>query len=133
MGRRVENEYRYYQSTSMIQELDEITAKLKIERDYLKQANEVHRKLIEELLSKQGLQRIVDLLFETTGLPTFIENEYNQIMVKSDDVTIDFDLNKIKTYYSFITISPEIGILRTPIFFEQQIKGYCSFLYSDRS
>ena len=53
-GEKLENENRYYQSTSMIQELDEITAKLKIERDYLKKANEVHRKLIEELLSKQG-------------------------------------------------------------------------------
>ena len=30
----------------------------------------------------------------------------------------------------FINISPRIGILRTPIFFEEQIKGYCSFLYS---
>ncbi len=60
-GEELENEYRYYQSTSMIQELDEITAKLKIERDYLNQANEVQRKLIEELLSKQGIQRIVEL------------------------------------------------------------------------
>lgn len=130
-GQELENEYRYYQSTSMIQELDEITAKLKIERDYLNKANEVHRKLIEELLSKQGLQRIVDLLFETTGLPTFIENEHNQIKVKTVDVTIDFDLEKISTSTtSFINVSPGIGILRTPIFFEQQIKGYCSFLYS---
>ena len=94
-GEELKNEYRYYQSASMIQELDEITAKLKIERDYLNQANKVHRKLIEELLSKQGIQRIVELLYNTTGLPTFIEDEYNQIMVKSDDVpdvTIDFDL-----------------------------------------
>ena len=80
---KLENEYSYYQSTSMIQELDEITAKLKIERDYLKQANEVRRNLTNELLSNQGLQKIVDLLYETTGLPTFIENEYNKIIVKS--------------------------------------------------
>ena len=57
-GEELENEYSYYQSTSMIQELDEVTAKLKIERDYLKQANEVHRKLIEELLSKQGYKEL---------------------------------------------------------------------------
>lgn len=129
-GQELENEYRYYQSTSMIQELDEITAKLKVERDYLNKANKVHRKLIEELLSKQGLQSIVDLLYKTTGLPAFIENEYNHILVKSDEVAIDFDLGKLNTNTtSFINVSPGIGLLRTPIFFEQQIKGYCSFLY----
>ena len=69
-GEKLENEYSYYQSTSIIEELDEVTAKLKIERDYLKQANEIQRKLTNELFSKQGLQRIVDLLFEITGLPT---------------------------------------------------------------
>ncbi|WP_245844121.1 XylR N-terminal domain-containing protein [Oceanobacillus rekensis] len=131
LGKELENENRYYQSTSMIQELDEITAKLKIERDNLNKTYTIHRKLIEELLSKKGLQSIVDSLYKTTGLPTFIENEHHQIMVKSDDVTIDFDLGKISTdTTSFINISPGIGILRTPIYFEQKIKGYCSFLYS---
>lgn len=129
-GENIEKEYSYYQSTSMIQELDAVTAKLKIERDYLKQANEIQRKLTNQLFSKKGLQRIVDLLFETTGLPTFIENEYNNIIVKSANVTIDFDLEKMTTDTTkFISISPELGILRTPIYFEQQMKGYCSFLF----
>ena len=130
-GPELESENSYYQSTSMIQELDEITAKLKIERDNLNKTYTVHRQLIEELLSKKGLQRIVDLLYKTTGQPTFIENEHNQIMVKSDDVTIDFDMGKISTNTTnFVSISPGTGILRTPIYFEQKIKGYCSFLYS---
>ena len=129
-GKELENESSYYQSTSMIQELDEVTAKLKIERDYLKLANEVQRKLTQELLSKQGVQRIVDLLFDTTGIPTFIENEYNKIIAKSKNVSINFDLAKIKSRKTeFVSISPEIGILRTPILFESEVKGYCSFLY----
>lgn len=132
-GEKMDNEYRYYQSTSMIQELDEITAKLKIERDYLKQANEVQRQLTQELLSKQGLQRIVNLLYETTGLPNFIENEHHQIIFSSRDVNIPFNLDRFKTNTTeFVTLSPEIGLLRTPIFFEQQIKGYFSFLYLNR-
>ncbi|WP_241481591.1 XylR N-terminal domain-containing protein [Mesobacillus campisalis] len=131
-GPKLDNDYRYYQSSSMIQELDEITAKLKIERDYLNTANEVHRKLIEKLLSQQGLEAIVELLYKTTGLPAFIENEYNQIIMKSDGVEIDFDLEKMNTSAtSYINVSPGKSILRTPIFFEQQIKGYCSFLYDE--
>ncbi|GGC75793.1 hypothetical protein GCM10007216_02920 [Thalassobacillus devorans] len=131
-GQELENEYRYYQSNSMIQELDEITAKFKKERDNLNKAYHVHRKLIEELLAKQGLKKIVDLLYETTGLPVFIENEYNQIMVQSDHVTIDFDLEKINTETTKFISGPDgTGILRTPIWLEQEIKGYCSFLYLD--
>lgn len=130
-GEELENEYSYYQSNSMIQELDEVTAKLKIERDYLKQANEVQRKLTNELLSNRGLQKIVDLLSETTGLTTFIENEYNRIIAQSADALFNFDLDKLKNRNTeFISISPETGILRTPILFEQQVKGYCSFLYT---
>ncbi|MEH7275408.1 XylR N-terminal domain-containing protein, partial [Neobacillus vireti] len=133
-GEELENEYSYYQSTSMIQELDEVTAKLKIERDYLKQANEVQQKLTHELLAKQGLHRIVDLLFETTGLPTFIENEYNKIIAKSKNVSMNVDLEKINSKNTeFVRISPEIGILRTPILFEREVKGYCSFLYLGRN
>ncbi|MFC2949161.1 XylR N-terminal domain-containing protein [Virgibacillus sediminis] len=133
-GKELEDEYRYYQSTSMIQELDEITAKLKTERDYLNKAYKINRKLIDELLSKRGLERIVDILYKTTGLPTFIENEDHQIMVKSGgaELDTDIDLEKLNTETtSFISISPEEGILRTPIYFEQRIKGYCSFLYSE--
>ncbi|MGE7667296.1 helix-turn-helix domain-containing protein [Ureibacillus composti] len=133
-GEQLENENSYYQSTSMLQELDEVTAKLKIERDHLKQANEIQQKLTNELILKQGLQRIVDLLYETTGLPTFIENEQNKMIVQSSGVLDDFNLNKIHTKNTeFIRISPEVGILRTPILFEQQIKGYFSFLYSNNN
>lgn len=89
----LESEYKYYQSTSMVQELDEMTEKYKQQRDTLNKAYEIHRKLVEELLSKRGLQRIADVLSRTTGLPMFIENEY----------------------------------------FEQQVKGYCSFLFLDGS
>jgi len=91
-GEEQQDEYRYYQSSSMIEELDEISAKLKTERDYLSTANDVHRKLIEELLAKQGLQNIVDLLYETSGLPAFIEDQNHKIIMKSDDVDIDIDL-----------------------------------------
>src|SRR5699024_7688241 len=96
-GPELEKESRYYQSTSMIKELDEITEKLKIERDFLNSANKVHKKLIEGLLSKEGLQGIVDVLYKTTRLPTMIEDEHNQIMVKSDDSFDLLELNEIES------------------------------------
>lgn len=132
-GPELEKELRYYQSTSMIQELDEITEKLKIERDYLRKANEVHCHLIEKLLSKQGLDAIVQVLYQATNLPTFIENENNEIIEQSEDVKIDFELENLRINKTeFIEISSKLGILRTPVYFEQEIKGYCSFIYTDQ-
>lgn len=127
-----EHEHNYYQSTSMIQELDEITAKLKIERDYLKQANEIQQKLTQQLLAKQGLHNIVNLIYDTVGLPIFIENNSNTIIAKSPNAQIDFSLEFTdSTSTEFIKISPEIGLLRTPVYFEDEIKGYCSFIYEN--
>lgn len=127
--KELENEYKYYQSKSMLQELDEITAKYKKERDNLNRTYEIHRKLIAELLSKKGLQRVVNILYEMTGLPAFIENEDHAVVAKSDAVTIDFELNDLDTDTArFIKITSDKRLLRTPIYFEQKVKGYCSFL-----
>ena len=81
-GDEITSELGYYKGTSIIKELDEITEQLKSERDHLNKANDIHQRLIEELLSKQGIQKVVDILYETTGLTTFIEDENHQIIFK---------------------------------------------------
>jgi len=130
-GDEITSELGYYQGTSIIKELDEITEQLKDERDHLNKANDVHQRLIEELLSKQGIQKVVDILHETTGLTTFIEDENHQILVQAGHLDKPLDLQKfISKQTTFKRYSDELSLLRTPIFYEQQIKGYCSFLYT---
>jgi len=130
-GEEITGELSYYQSNSVIKELDEVTAKLKIERDNLSKASDIHSKLIEELLSKQGIQKIVDILFETTGFTAFIENENHQILVKTGPIDTPLDLQHLKSKHTtFTRYSDDLSLLRTPIFYEQQIKGYCTFLYT---
>ena len=130
-GDEITSELGYYQGTSIIKELDEITEQLKAERDHLNKANDIHQRLIEELLSKQGIQKVVDILYETTGLTTFIEDENHQILVQAGHLDKPLDLKKfISKQTTFKRYSDELSLLRTPIFYEQQIKGYCSFLYT---
>ncbi|WP_342387854.1 XylR N-terminal domain-containing protein [Salinicoccus bachuensis] len=130
-GEEQQNEYRYYQSASMIKELDAVTAKLKEERDYLSRGNEVHRKLIEELLSKQDLQNILNLLERETGLPAFIEDGGHKIVKQSDGAVIDFELKGLDTRTTeYMEVSSGTGLLRTPIYLENKIQGYCSFIYT---
>lgn len=128
----LESEDLYYQSTSMIEELDEVTAKLTTERDYLKKANEVHKKLFKAILDNHGIQRIVDILFENTKLPTFIENENNNILVHSKHIELikNYAIQKIYST-ELIEINPTLHILKTPIYFENDIRGYCSFIYEN--
>ena len=102
-GDDIASEQSYYQTTSIINELDEITEKLKIERDHLTKANDISERLIEELLSKQGIQRVVDILFETTGLTTFIENENHQILVQAGHLDTTLDLKKFKSKHTIFT------------------------------
>jgi len=130
-GDEITSELGYYQGTSIIEELDEITAQLKVERDHLTKANDIHQRLIKDLLSTSGLQKVVDTLFETTGLTTFIENENHQILVQAGHLDTPLDLQlSTSEQTTFTRYSDELSMLRTPIFYEHQIKGYCSFLYT---
>ncbi|MGK7376962.1 XylR N-terminal domain-containing protein [Planococcus sp. 1R117A] len=130
-GEEITSEQGYYQGTSIIKELDEVTEKLKAERDHLTKANDIHQRLIEELLSKQGIQKIVDILYETTGLTAFIEDENHQILVQAGHLDTPLDLQKFQSKHTVFTrYSEGISLLRTPVFYEQRIKGYCSFAYS---
>ncbi|WKA58324.1 helix-turn-helix domain-containing protein [Planococcus shenhongbingii] len=130
-GEEITSEQGYYQGTSIIKELDEVTEKLKAERDHLTKANDIHQRLIEELLSKQGIQKIVDILYETTGLTAFIEDENHQILVQAGHLDTPLELQKFQSKYTaFTRYSEGISLLRTPVFYEQRIKGYCSFVYS---
>ncbi|WP_082304861.1 XylR N-terminal domain-containing protein [Planococcus glaciei] len=129
-GEEIAGEQRYYQGTSIIQELDEVTDKLKTERDHLAKANDIHQRLIEELLSKQGIQKIVDILYETTGLTAFIENDHHQVLVKAGHLEEPLDLRKFNAKQTtFSPYSDGFSLLRAPIFYEQDVKGYCSFVY----
>ncbi|WKA50754.1 XylR N-terminal domain-containing protein [Planococcus liqunii] len=129
-GEEIAGEQRYYQGTSIIQELDEVTDKLKTERDHLAKANDIHQRLIEELLSKQGIQKIVDILYETTGLTAFIENDHHQVLVKAGHLEEPLDLRKFNAKQTkFSPYSDNFSLLRAPIFYEQDVKGYCSFVY----
>lgn len=130
-GDQITSDLSYYQANSMIKELDEITAKLKMERDHLSKASDIHRQLIEELLSNQGIQKVVDILYETTGLTVFIEDEYNQIIVKSGNLPEKLNLNRFReSSTTYVRYSEKLSLLRTPIYYGQQIKGYCSFVYT---
>lgn len=129
-GDELENEHRYYQQTSMLEELDEVTAKLKKEKDYLTQANDVLKQFTNALLSNQGIQKIVDLLYETTGVTACIENEQHEPIVFAGTMPANYACPTRVEEPTLLTCA-DVHVLKAPIFFEHAIKGYCSFIYDE--
>lgn len=131
-GDSLNNEDKYYEENSLIKEFDEVNEKLIIERDYLKRANEIQKKLTHSLLSNQGIQRIVNILHNETGIPIMIEDQHNVSPILSSGVNFNF----LKSSSSLIDtqlveINSSLRALRTPIYFENKMRGYCSFVYTE--
>ncbi|KIL45119.1 XylR N-terminal domain-containing protein [Jeotgalibacillus soli] len=130
----VDNEITYYQSNSLINELDQAYEKLKVERDNLNKAYHIHERLMNEALKENGLSSIVDLLYETIGLPVIIEDQnQNTIafagMQEKDSGYKKHNRSKNVKKTELLQFDDGTKKLITPILLQQKIIGYCSFLY----
>lgn len=127
----LENEDRYYQTSSMLEELDEVTAKLKQERDYLTKANDVLKQFTKALWGNQSIQKITDLLYETTGHTAYIENEsFTQIAASANLPALELDSTYEKiTAPTLYELPNNIYVLKAPIYYEHDIRGYCAYVY----
>ena len=76
----IELDLKYYEEESMIDELNETFRKLKIERDNLSKAYDVHQKLVEELLKENDLYGVANTLYQHTHLPVLIESENLELL-----------------------------------------------------
>ena len=76
----IELDLKYYEEESMIDELNETFRKLKVERDNLSKAYDVHQKLVEELLKENDLYGVANTLYQHTHLPVLIESENLELL-----------------------------------------------------
>ena len=130
----MEAELKYYEMNSLIHELDQTYEQLKYERDNLNMSYEVHEKLMKEVLRDNSLSSLVELLYQITKLPAFCENVDHHILGAAGILKEEIYLKELtglkntnKTEY--FQINKDLGILRTPIYLNQKITAYYSFLY----
>ena len=143
----IELDLKYYEEESMIDELNETFRKLKVERDNLSKAYDVHQKLVEELLKENDLYGVANTLYQHTHLPVLIESENLELLAvagMSEEEGRTFsrqlsqlmnnkrkkDLNKI-TQTKVLNDWDDYKRLITPIYFQKEVVAYCSFLYKD--
>lgn len=147
----IDGELKYYKADNIIGELDETFKKLKIERDNLSKAYEVHRKLMEEVLKENDLSSIAYALHQITKIPVLIEDvNFNLIAFagfpeqNASFASDNFkkwihqkskylrDLKTLKQTLFLESFSKQKRLI-TPIYLDRKIVGYCSFLYEEKA
>lgn len=148
----IEKELTYYEAQHIGDELNETYEKLRIERDSLSKTHQIHRKLVKEVLNETGLKSIANVLYQTLGIPVIIED-----LKCNHYAAAGFSLQEAKRYSAefkkwlnapehkkscestkdkqslYLELSSNHKRLYTPIYIQQNIFGYCSFLYNERT
>ncbi|KAA9016479.1 XylR N-terminal domain-containing protein [Niallia endozanthoxylica] len=142
----VDEELKYYESNSIIDELDNTFKKLKAERDNLSKFYEAHHILTKEVLRESDLGSIAKALYKISGLPVFIVNEEMNPLAtagaaEQDIVCFTDNLKNMQNSLNGLgeinkstnlELSHDMYTLITPIYLNKKIVGYCSFLYRDQ-
>lgn len=133
----IDDEIKYYESKSLINELSDAYEQIKREKEDLMKAYHVHTKIMNEMLHESSLSSITKTLNQILDIPILIEDkDYNiraMAGVSQEQITKKKtkelkEINKTE----IIQFDQETEKLITPIFLHQNIAGYCSFLYENK-
>ncbi|WP_394237647.1 XylR N-terminal domain-containing protein [Niallia oryzisoli] len=142
----LDEELKYYESNSIIDELDNTFKKLKAERDNLSKFYEAHHILTKEVLRESNLSSIAKALYKISELPVFIVNEEMNPLAyagaaEQDRICFTDNLKKMQSSLrgvgeihksTNLELSHDMHTLITPIYLNKKIVGYCCFLYRDQ-
>ncbi len=149
---QIEKERHYYEADRISDELEETYEKLRMERDSLSKTYDVHLKLLKEVIYETGLQSMTNVLYETMKIPIVIEtlncesrafsgisleeakrygNEFKQWIIEQQ--MMKGKENKEINHTLFLEVTPQHKRLIAPIYFRQNIYGYCSFLTEEHT
>ena len=143
----IEQDLKYYEEESIIDELNETFRKLKVERDNLSKAYAVHQKLVEELLKENDLSGIANALYRHTDIPVLIESENLEhiavagiseeeasTLLRQLSQRMNKKGNRNVNHLTRTEVLNDFGDykrLLTPIYLQKKVVAYCSFLYKD--
>jgi PucR family transcriptional regulator, purine catabolism regulatory protein len=138
----IEKEIYFYEADRMYDELEETYDKLRVERDSLSRTYDVHLKLFKEVVYETGLQSMTNIWYETMRMPLIIETLDCEIravagisMEEATKYSSQFkewleqdNKKKEMNQTNILDIAPGYKRVISPIYFRQNIQGYCSFL-----
>ncbi len=149
----VDDELQFYQESPIVKELELTYEKLLEEKGNLEKSTIIHKKLTEELLQGNNLQSIAEVVYKETATPGIItDDKHNPIAYTGISSLQLNELNEEFTSYlqykqtsrneqnkpvfqeiyetKWIRLAHHTRLI-TPIYLQNKIKGYCSFIYLD--
>ncbi|SDN34244.1 XylR N-terminal domain-containing protein [Bacillus sp. OK048] len=133
----------YSKELPILKELEQANEKLLIEKNNLAMVTAIHKELTDEIIKGNTIGSILDIVNRRIEIPVIVEDVYFQEIDKKGISTENYEPIKksFKVYLKNrnhridkVTVVPfEHGHrLVTPIFLEEKVIGYCSFLYMNK-
>lgn len=127
----------------VIKELEQTYQKLLIEKNNLSLVTKIHADLTDEVIKGNNIQSILDIVNHQINLPVIVENIHHQVLAKKG-ISVEKYQPYQQEFYDFLKKNQSIentkvihlpsgSRLVTPVFLDEKIIGYCSFLYSSEN
>lgn len=147
-GERIDEELGYLQEKPIVEELEYTYEQLLCERNYIEKVFKFHRILTERVSEGSNLIELTEIVHDLLGIPVAIEDlSFHPIAYSGlseteyDHAMVEF-LEILKSQYPqkqkpsmFKKTKKFVGEKRirliTPIYVQNTILGYCSFIYQD--
>ena len=143
-GKEIKDELNYLEDSTLLETKDLTYEKLLRERDHLTIANNIHKKLMEEVVKGNQLVSIIQDVFKLTKSPVVIHNTNGHLIASAGFTTLSCNIapnelyqfinhNEQKEFFSqnSKTIhfqNKSFKFLTHPIFLQEKHIGYCSFM-----
>ncbi|WP_138417614.1 XylR N-terminal domain-containing protein [Aquibacillus sediminis] len=139
----IEDEIKYYDNPTILNELENTYKQLLEERNNLSKSVSIHNRLTDELINGNNLQSITDIVFQETQLPIIIkdinlsalsysglsEDSLEQFETQLRDC-LEHNRQQNKHFYKTIHLKNKpYHYLTTPIMLKKKCLGYCTFIY----
>ena len=125
-----------YDDQTILNELEDTYDQLLFQRNHLNKIANFHRELTESIIMNNSIENVVKKAYEILNIPIVIEDLHgNVIALKGIDVNnykkiILKNKNRKKLIYTTTYEKIEqIQLLTTPIFLQNKVFSFCSFIY----
>lgn len=146
-GNEIKDELYYLEETPIVDELELTYEKLLQERDQLTTANDIQKKLMEEVVKGSSLDSIIQEVYKLCEFPVVIHNVHGHPIAATGFTSLSGTLtpnslfqyiNKNMTKNTISQMLQTINgqnesyfLLTHPIYIQEKRMGYCSFIFKN--
>ena len=146
-GNEIKDELYYLEEIPILDELELTYEKLLQERDQLTTANDIQKRLMEEVVKGSSLDSIIQEVYKLCEFPVIVHNVHGHPMAAAGFTSLSSTLtpnslfqyiNKNRTKNTISQMLQTINghheaylLLTHPIYIQEKRMGYCSFIFEN--